>query len=426
MPGKSDKILEHNTTGPVHNPFDLVYVLRNGMPGRSCGGPRRIIAELLTQLHSSDEVHSLQYLTASLFERYSHNNAFLDQGNADTGKWKESIARLRDRTKIGLYAQLVRDRYRFPRQLKKTCSERNIFHSHDVIASGLLFPSVSSPKITTHHGKGSLLSDFFLQEYPFIAGTFVERAFRSLEIEGIRSSDVLTFPSIAAKELFDQDYGDLLSGKRVEIIYNGIPLEPYQARMVRQESVSTSQPFRLINVSAMVQEKRFDLVIEVVKELRRRKRNVFLSHIGEGYLLKEYKKRVAEEGLSDAIVFLGKKENHEVVDALYSADVFFMPSERVVFDLITLEAMAAGLPCILSEEGGNIELVTNNVTGCLCRSGDVQAYVERIETLMDDERKRREIGTHARNLVFERYGSVAMAISYLNLYRSVAESMIAS
>jgi glycosyltransferase involved in cell wall biosynthesis len=138
--------------------------------------------------------------------------------------------------------------------------------------------------------------------------------------------------------------------------------------------------------------------------------------------MSRYRIQVEEEGLSKNIIFLGKKTNSEVIDYLYNADAFFMPSERVVFDLITLEAMAAGLPCVLSKEGGNLELVTDGVNGCLCSSGDVRAYANSIELLMNDEARRREMGTNARRLVFDRYNTSAMAESYLRLYQSLEKT----
>jgi glycosyltransferase involved in cell wall biosynthesis len=403
---------------PKDTQFNLVYVMRDGMPAHSCGGPRRIIAELFDQFRTNDEVHSLYYLCAAIAEKYSISAGSSFHTN-NSERWKRYVACKLNRTKIGLYIQLVRDQYRFTQQWKKLSLKPCILHSHDLIASGLLFPSVASPKITTHHGKGSLLSDCFLQEHPFIANTFVERTFRAYEKKGVCSSDIITFPSLAAKKLFENDYYGILANKRVEIIYNGIPLDLHRTRALHQRSPVSQRPFRLLNVSAMVQEKRFDLVIDVVKELYRRKHRVIVSHIGEGYLKSKYQKRVEEEGLSDAIIFLGKKENHEVIDALYTSDAFFMPSERVVFDLVTLEAMAAGLPCVVSKEGGNLELITDGLNGCLPPSGDVRAYANSIEHLMNEESLRQKIGINARKLVFDHYATEAMAESYLRLYQSI-------
>lgn len=78
------------------------------------------------------------------------------------------------------------------------------------------------------------------------------------------------------------------------------------------------------------------------------------------------------------------------------ADVFVLPTRADCYSLATIEAMAAGLPVILSQVGGTGEILSDGDTGFLIQPGDQQALGERLELLIGNPDLRRRMGGAAR------------------------------
>jgi glycosyltransferase involved in cell wall biosynthesis len=87
--------------------------------------------------------------------------------------------------------------------------------------------------------------------------------------------------------------------------------------------------------------------------------------------------------------------------------------------LSVIEAMASGTPVVCSGIGGVNEIVADGETGCLVPPGDVDALHERLATLLDDRRRREEMGRRARAIVCERYTWTACAHRCLESYEQL-------
>ena len=77
-------------------------------------------------------------------------------------------------------------------------------------------------------------------------------------------------------------------------------------------------------------------------------------------MTKDLKELTQKFKIEENVKFLGKIDNEDVLKLLKVTDVFFMASEKVIFDIIVLEALACGACCVISNEGGNKEIINNN------------------------------------------------------------------
>lgn len=97
-------------------------------------------------------------------------------------------------------------------------------------------------------------------------------------------------------------------------------------------------------------------------------------------------------GLADRVQFLGYRSD---VPALFEAsDIFVLPSLREGLSRSVMEAMTAGLPCVLSEIRGNVDLIEPNTGGFLCPARDPQAFAEALSRLARDDDLRQRMGAH--------------------------------
>ncbi len=152
----------------------------------------------------------------------------------------------------------------------------------------------------------------------------------------------------------------------------------------------------LLYVGRISKEKRLDLLVPVVERLRAEGLAVRPLLVGHGPYAAELGKL-----LPDAI-FTGYLRGDDLAAAYASADVFVFPSTTDTFGNVILEAQAAGLPVVVSDQGGPRELVADGVDGRVVRAGDVGAWAAAIGELCRDPDQRRRMGEAARRQVENR------------------------
>lgn len=127
--------------------------------------------------------------------------------------------------------------------------------------------------------------------------------------------------------------------------------------------------------------------------------NAWLIMAGSGEEEQALKAMVAAFGL-ERVRFIGF-QNQSALPNLYAAsDIFVLPSEDEPWGLVVNEVMAAGLPVVVSDEVGAFpDLVQGQGTGIVYPCGDVAALTQAMESLLQSEQKRIEMGARARELI---------------------------
>lgn len=109
---------------------------------------------------------------------------------------------------------------------------------------------------------------------------------------------------------------------------------------------------RLVNRMGLMQ------LLEAWKQVSERFPNAILLIGGKGPLRGELEERIADYGLSNKVRLLGFIPDHELVSYYQAADLFVVPSQALEgFGLITVEALASGLPVMATPVGGNKEIL---------------------------------------------------------------------
>lgn len=103
----------------------------------------------------------------------------------------------------------------------------------------------------------------------------------------------------------------------------------------------------------------------------------------------ELRRRVAEAGLSDRILFLGEVD--DVRPWFRALSLFIAPQRWEGFGLTPLEAMASGVPVVATDVGAFPELVPPEA-GTVVAAGDLPAMIEAARTFMDDDGRREQAG----------------------------------
>jgi sulfoquinovosyltransferase len=173
-----------------------------------------------------------------------------------------------------------------------------------------------------------------------------------------------------------------------------IKFHPKYRDNTMRNRMSNNNPddFLLVHIGRLGKEKRLKDLKGILEEINRRRRDhtvvnddnitrtTRLCIVGSGPeedFLKNYLQ-------GTDTIFLGRLDGLELSQAFASGDVFVMPSDSETLGFVVLESMASGVPVVAAKAGGPIDLIDDTKTGHLVPTGDVMAFVDRIEALKND------------------------------------------
>ena len=124
--------------------------------------------------------------------------------------------------------------------------------------------------------------------------------------------------------------------------------------------------------------------------------------------------------ISAKVVFYGFTENVSAMMGLFG--IFILSSLSEGISLSLLEAMAAGIPAVVTSVGGNPEVISHNKTGLLVPPRNEYALAEACSILLTDQKFRSQLSLNGQHNVAQRFTKKAMAGMVSNLYRELIDS----
>jgi len=131
----------------------------------------------------------------------------------------------------------------------------------------------------------------------------------------------------------------------------------------------------------------------------------------------ELRSMTEQMGLADNVLFLGLR--NDTPSLLEASDIGILCSHQEGFSNAVLEGMAAGLPMIVTDVGGNPEAVVDGVTGLVVPPRDPMHLAETIMRLADNSAMRRQLGEAGRERVVEHFSLKQCVQKYDQFYREL-------
>jgi glycosyltransferase involved in cell wall biosynthesis len=187
-----------------------------------------------------------------------------------------------------------------------------------------------------------------------------------------------------------------LPDHKISLFYeNGIP----KNFLAKSKRSSHSDKVNLLFVGRLVPYKCADILIEAVAKLSPAvQQQVSLAIVGEGSERSKLEASVQELNLTDLVKFVGWVDHEETLKYYSQSDIFCFPSIREFGGAVVLEAMACGLPCIVANNGGIGEYVTEGTGFSIeprSRAYLTQELANKIELLVQDEALRSSMSAKA-------------------------------
>ncbi len=262
---------------------------------------------------------------------------------------------------------------------------------------------ISLPLVTTLHGTDITL----IGQDP---------SFAPVVTWSINQSDGVTAVSNYLRQE-TYDHFEVTNG--IEVIPNFIDTDRFhrQDKEHFKQALCPNGEKVIVHVSNFRPVKNTKKVVDIFCRLQKKDPDVKLLLVGDGPERAPTERKARELGVFDDIRFLGKQDPIEEI--LSIADVFLMPSDSETFGLAALEAMACGVPTVVSDVGGLPELVAHEESGFLCPVDDLSAFTDRIRSLLDDPDLHGRMSRAARARAVETFDIDRVVPLYEQYYQQV-------
>jgi glycosyltransferase involved in cell wall biosynthesis len=168
----------------------------------------------------------------------------------------------------------------------------------------------------------------------------------------------------------------------MEIIENGVDIETFQP----QNQGKTFSPVIFLSTSRLTLRKGIHFLIEAFAvAVKHSKVPLELRLIGEGEQRESLEARAKELGIEHQVKFLGRVEHHLLPSFYQEAHAFVLPSKNEGMSNSALEALASGLPMIVSDTGGMQELVTEGKNGLMIDPELTAPFAEAMVSLAQNQ-----------------------------------------
>src|SRR6476469_6512028 len=217
---------------------------------------------------------------------------------------------------------------------------------------------------------------------------------------------------------------DHIEPQRISVIYNGVDFKHIAGKESRENPFATADWAGASHIvtclSNIRRVKGIDVLVRTAQRVCRELPDAVFVVAGSLYesdYSNEMQSMIRSLGLEKNIKLLGFIG--DPVPLLKMSDAFCLLSRSEGFCNALLEAMACGIPSVVTRVGGNPEAITDGENGFLVPVEDDAAAAERLLTLLRDHERRAQIGESGRKSVQTRFSADAMIQKLIGIYRDL-------
>jgi len=195
--------------------------------------------------------------------------------------------------------------------------------------------------------------------------------------------------SSLTRDIFLQEYP--LDPDKITVIHPGVDLNDYarkdkgavRSSIRRELGINAADPVILF-VSMNFEIKGLDNILFALAKLKTQKKSFKLVVAGKGNI-KKYTQLAQKTGIASDVIFVGPVSKEKLIDLYLAGDFYIMLSQFDTFGMVVLEAMAAGLPAIISSNVGARDLIREGENGFIIEdTSDTDTVAAKIALLLDE------------------------------------------
>lgn len=233
-------------------------------------------------------------------------------------------------------------------------------------------------------------------------------------------TDCITTPSESMKALI-KNYG---TKNRIEVIPNAIKLSTFRGKN-ELECLKISKRYNLkedekiiLFVGRVATEKSIDKIIKALGIIKKHGiSKTKLLIVGNGPARDELVHLVQALGVEEEVIFCGEVNYEEIRYYYKIADVFTIASASESFGIVTIEALASGLPVLAVKAPGAMDILTDGFDGLLT-DDNIEHFAKALEKIIRDPELRERLSKGALK-TSAKYSINMISERMLNLYREI-------
>ncbi|MBE1287787.1 MAG: glycosyltransferase [Alteromonadaceae bacterium] len=230
------------------------------------------------------------------------------------------------------------------------------------------------------------------------------------------TSAVTAISSATKHALVDFEY---LPQKDILVIYNGIkplryePVDKDNMEQLREHHNIGQNTLTLGTVARLDPIKNHSLMIDATAQLIKKGFDLHLIIVGDGEMRHSLEQQIEELDISKYVTLTGYKTHPKNYLQLF--DVFLLTSFSEGTSMTLLEALSLAIPTIVTDVGGNPEIIDNNKHGLVINNDDLNGLTKAIQTLSDANTRER-MSSAAKEHFDSYFTDSVMVENYMKLY----------
>ena len=201
-----------------------------------------------------------------------------------------------------------------------------------------------------------------------------------------------------AKEKFKAKHVEIINGVGIDTS-KFTPQTLEKKLQLRKEYGFSEKDFILIFVGELNHNKHQDMLINVVHRLKDKIPNIKLLLVGKGKMHDKYAQLVNKLGIEKYVEFLGYR--NDVPNLMLISDIAVSSSRREGLPVNVMEAMATGLPLVVTNCRGNRDLVISGTNGYVVNIDDIESFSNEINKLYKSKNNRELFGKASLKIIKE-------------------------
>lgn len=212
---------------------------------------------------------------------------------------------------------------------------------------------------------------------------------------------------------------EFIPNEKIEVVYNGIsPIQPELDEVKRIRHALRLKEDTLVfgSIARFDPIKNQSMMLAAFAEAEKSLENIHLILVGDGELRDVLEQLAVKLGITEKVTFTGyipKPFNY-----LAAMDVFLLSSLSEGTSMTLLEAMSLGKPCVVTDAGGNPEIIKHEVNGLVVENDNYTAFAEAMLALASKNKHSMRLAAHDRfNNLFD---VSVMSKKYNTIYKTLA------
>jgi len=205
--------------------------------------------------------------------------------------------------------------------------------------------------------------------------------------------------------------------EEISTIYNGVDVSLFLHAPVNRQYEENATKITITNVGRLSKQKAQHVLLQAARRVVTHFPETKFLFVGQGELEQDLRSLTQDLGLEKNVVFMGARR--DVAGILARSDIFVLSSLWEGLPLSAIEAMASSCAIILTDVGGNHELIEHEKSGLIVSPGDSNALAEAMISLLERVDFRLSLGQAARARAVEKFDLALMVNQYEKLYERV-------